>query len=332
MKKFIFTFAVMIFMTANVFAEIKMPEGFVKGLPENLIAMDENGYSPDPENGEIYVYIPDMNPGELYTKDISLMNLREDAEYKIYMTATPNYTKGNVDMLNETRCRLYLDDKLIYEGLVNGDGTPNMQQNGLDLGGLYKSGISRKLHAEFVWNWSGKTTYDFEDKSSYYGEVSFYWTFYAQVFESRNPSNSGGNGGAGVTKPDKEPESENHTNNVAVNTNIETDIENVTGDNINNHLDNTEPSENNSDSEGNELLHEDNDKIENAEPNIIDGAIDKIVDKIPIIPEDVKTGYHSEIVFYTKIAIMALVTAFLIVLLITYKVIKLRNIKRNSVV
>lgn len=330
MKRFMCTFAAMIFMTVSVFAEIKMPEGFVKGLPEDLIAMDENGYSPDPENGEIYVYIPDMAPGELYTKDISLMNLREDAEYRIYMTATPNYTKGNVDMLNETQCRLYLDNRLIYQGLVNGDGTPNMQQNGLDLGGLYKSGISRKLHAEFIWNWSGKTTYDLEEKNSYYGEVSFYWTFYAQVSESGNPSNSGGSGGgAGVTKPDKEPETEKYTNAITDNIEMQTETEDITID-VNIPSDYSEHRDNDPDSHGDSVSPEDNEKIENYDPGIIDKAVDKIVDKIPLIPEDVKTGYHSEIVFYTKIAITALGIAFLIVLLIIHKMIKLRNIKRNN--
>ena len=330
MRRFMCTFAAMIFMTVSVFAEIKMPEGFVKGLPEDLISMDENGYSPDPENGEIYVYIPDMVPGELYTKDISLMNLREDGEYRIYMTATPNYTKGNVDMLNETQCRLYLDNRLIYQGLVNGDGIPDMQQNGLDLGGLYKSGISRKLHAEFIWNWSGKTTYDLEEKNSYYGEVSFYWTFYAQVSESGNPSNSGGSGGvAGVTKPDKEPETEKYTNAITDNIEMQTETEDITID-VNIPSDYSEHRDNDSDSHGDSVSPEDNEKIENYEPGIIDKAVDKIVDKIPLIPEDVKTGYHSEIVFYTKIAITALGIAFLIVLLIIHKMIKLINIKRNN--
>lgn len=338
MKKFICTLAVMIFMTVSVFAEIKMPEGFVKGLPEDLIAMDENGYSPDPTNGEIYVYIPDMIPGELYTKDISIMNLRDDAEYKIYMTATPNYSEGNVDMLNETQCKLYLDDELIYEGLVNGDGTPNMQQNGLDLGGLYKSGVSRKLHAEFIWNWSGKTTYDLTDKSSYYGEVSFYWTFYAQIPESGNSSSGGGGGssGAGVVKrPTKETEIENNTE-VSIDVpnkepDTETDSENVTSDVFDKLSDYTFNSNNDSDSLGDGIPPDDNENIENNEPSIIDKAIDKVIDKIPVIPEDVKTGYHSEIVFYTKIAITALGAAFLIVLLILYKMIKLRNIKNSSI-
>lgn len=340
MKKFICTLAAMILTTVSVFAEINMPEGFVKGLPENLIAMDENGYSPDPTNGEIYISIPDMIPGELYTKDISIMNLRDDAEYKIYMTATPNYSEGNVDMLNETQCKLYLDDELIYEGLVNGDGTPNMQQNGLDLGGLYKSGVSRKLHAEFIWNWSGKTTYDLPDKSSYYGEVSFYWSFYAQIPESSNPSNSSGGGsssGAGVVKrPTKETEIEKNTE-VSVDmpnkeTDTETGSENVTSDVFDVPADNTSTPDNNSDSQGDGLVPNDIENIENienSEPSIIDKAIDKVIDKIPVIPEDVKTGYHSEIVFYTKVALTALVIAILIVSLITYKLIKLNKVKRS---
>lgn len=318
MKKFICTLAVMIFMTVSVFAEIKMPEGFVKGLPENLIAMDENGYSPDPENGEIYVYIPDMKSGELYTKDISLMNLRDDAQYNIYMTATPNYTKGNVDMLNETQCRLYLDNELIYEGLVNGDGTPNMQQNGLDLGGLYKSGVSRKLHAEFIWNWSGKTTYELEDKNSYYGEVSFYWTFYAQI---PRPTNSNGGGGGGKVIRDNQSDSSNTPND-------QTDTDNT--ENPNRHVNNTENLDNPSGAVNSDKpaeIKEDviPDKPESDEPDIIE----KVVNKLPFIPEDVKTGYHSEIVFYTKILIAAFSGALVILLLIVCKILKLKRLKKH---
>lgn len=322
MKQFICTFAAVIFMAVSVFAEIKLPEGFVKGLPEALTAMDEDGYSPDPENGEIYIYIPDMIPGELYTKDISLMNLRDDAEYNIYMTATPNYSEGNVDMLNETLCKLYLDDKLIYEGLVNGDGTPNMQENGLDLGGLYKSGVSRNLHAEFVWNWSGKTTYDLEDKSSYYGEVSFYWTFYAQIQKPDNSNNSSSSGGGGKIIRDNSSEDSEESD-------IPTGTDNITDtDNYdNNSTDNSHDSNhsNPADSHNPDEIKEEIIPDKPEDP----GIIEKIVDKLPLIPEDVKTGYYSEIVFYTKIAIGALIAAMVILALIAYKILQLKRLKKQ---
>jgi hypothetical protein len=156
MKKIVCTILTILLLAMPVYGDVhQLPNGSVQGLPQNLIVMDEDGNSP--KDGQLYIYIPNMLPQEVYTKDVTIMNARDDAVYSIYMTATPNYNGGDIDLLNETQCKLYLDDKLIYQGLVNGDGTPNMQTEGIDLGGVYQSGESRKLHAEFVWDISDET-------------------------------------------------------------------------------------------------------------------------------------------------------------------------------
>ncbi len=320
MKKIIFILIAVIFASVNAFAETTLSDGSVKGLPQNLIVMDEDGNSPS--DGELYIHIEDMIPGELYTKNITIMNARSDKSYNIYMKATPNYTDGNIDLLNETICRLYLDNKLIYEGLVNGDGTPNMQTDGIDLGGVYNTGESRTLRAEFLWDVSGETQNYMNDAYTYdfYGEVSFHWIFYAEVPADDN--DDGGSsvvfGGGGGTKK---------TTETALSNSDDTDNTDVSDDDTNN----TDVSENTDD-----ISEDDTDNIDVStddsdedSPSIITEITETIIDNLPFIPEDVKTGYHSELVFYIKIAAAAFAAALVIVIITAFKVKKLNRLKKS---
>lgn len=307
-----------------------LPDGSVQGLPQNLIVMDENGHSPD--NGELFIHIENMIPFEVYEKDITLMNARNDAVYSIYMTATPNYSIGDIDLLGETVCRLWLDDELIYTGLVNGDGTPNMQENALDLGGVLKRGESRNLHAEFIW-YAGLNEENDND-NSYYGEVSFHWTFFASVPTDPTPSDPSGGGGGGEHNPPPE------------------DVVNKPGETVNSgdtppnipypdivpdDVPDNNPQDTPSDSVKEEYGGDDNptptphippkeSTDEGEDPSIIED----IINKIPVIPDDVKTGYMSQLVFYTKVAIVAFGFAFVIIILIIYNSIRLKRLKRNN--
>jgi hypothetical protein len=335
MRRFICTIFAIMLLSTCVCAETKLPDGSVQGLPQNIIVMDENGYSPE-ENGELYIYIPNMLPGEVYTKDVTISNMRDDAVYSIFMKATPNYNGGEVDLLNETECKLYLDDKLIYQGLVNGDGTPNMQDDGIDLGGIYQSGESRKLHAEFVWNITDETQ-DFVDKyndelKDYHGIVSFHWIFYGEVSGGSTTTTSrttGGGGGGGSHK--------RTTTSTEI---IDTPNDDTTPDDgrgtivIPNYP--TNPDSNNPDnsegtSEFSESASGDTSDIENdiRDKTTVDKIVDKIIDKTPFIPDDVKTGYRSELEMYTKIAVAAFVVAVAIAIAIAFKVRKLRRLKKE---
>ncbi len=327
MKKLISAFLTAIVLSSPVYANTyKLPDGSVQGLPQNLIVMDENGHSP--ENGELYIYIDNMLPGELYTKDVTLMNARDDAVYSIFMTAEPNYDEGDIDLLNETECKLYLDDKLIYQGLVNGDGMPNMQQEGLDLGGVYKSGETRNLHAEFKWNITDETQkfideYSSEDKD-FYGIVSFNWTFYAQIdIQGTNITGGGGGGGGGGSST---------SGGSSDKAQIPPYIPTVPTEphNPQNPIDPINPDVPHSPEPTSENMSEDTDSTDENISTIINHLIETIVDKTPFIPEDVKTGYHSEVVMYTKIAVAAFGAAVIILIIILFKVRKLKSLKKSS--
>lgn len=299
-----------------------LPDGSVKGLPRNLIVMDENGNSPN--DGELYIEIENMIPHEVYTKDITVMNARDDAQYSIYLMAAPNYDDGDIDLLGETRCRLWLNDSLIYDGLVNGHGTPDISSSGVDLGGVYKSGESRNLHAEFVWNATGNEENDTDN--SYYGVVSFHWIFYAQISK---PSNNRG-GGGGYRNPPKDPSDEIEKT-IEVNTkegksdipeNIENDNTEHDSDNKINEMPDKEGKDTPDDNTGYS-------SDENENKSIPYKIADKIVNKLPFIPEDVKTGYYSQLLFYIKLAAAAFGAALILLVVIIHKMIKLKRLKSS---
>ncbi len=365
MKKVFFSLIIsLLFMVNSVCAVTKLPDGAVKGLPQNLLVLDEAGNSP--QDGELYIYIEDMMPREVYTKDITLMNARDDAVYSIYMTAENNYTSGEVDLLTETTCKLWLDDELIYEGRVDGVGTPNMHTNGIDLGGTFDKGETRKLHAEFCWNITDETedminTYSSKDKD-YYGEVSFKWIFYASISTGtpRNDGSGGGSSNRTDTSTDK-PTSSEETDDDGVgtveipNTPENGDADESSGKNgggsggskgeRDNPDDNTsgdmDKYHNDRDGDG---IPDDDEDITDEDGNPDDsvpideitdgkkggGIIDKIVNKLPFVPKDVKTGYHSELVMYTKISLAAFGLAGLILIVLAYKGRKLKKLKNKN--
>lgn len=169
--------------------------GTVAGLPEKLVVLDDNGNSVS-ENGEYFFEVQDMTPGENYVKNIQIMNLREDASYHIYFNAQPMSKYGEIDLENECVVTLYLDERVVYQGKVTGEGIPDVRNEPLDLG-RYGPGQSRVLRAEIVWNASGNyggavdeghRIYDFNGvkvvreksgKTHIEGEVIFKWIFTA---------------------------------------------------------------------------------------------------------------------------------------------------------
>ena len=127
----------------------KLKVGSVKGLPEKLVVLDDRGKSVS-ENGEYFFEVENMNAGEVYTKHIQIMNLREDASYRIYFNAQPLTQTGEINLEEECKCNIYLNDKMIYYGKITGEGTPDMTDEPLILG-LYEPGDSRVLRVDVKW-------------------------------------------------------------------------------------------------------------------------------------------------------------------------------------
>lgn len=198
--------AALIFSTNITAFAAKLKVGSVAGLPEKLVVLDDNGRSVS-ENGEYFFEVEGMQWGELYTKNIQLMNLREDVSYHIYMTAQGISKHGEIDLENECECEIYMDDVLIYYGKVNGDGIPGMTDEPLNLG-LYKPGESHVMtvavkwlnagHGGFIDN--GKRIVDVNGTTvvrersgvdHIEGETTFKWVFFAEVRQVDDSSKEG---------------------------------------------------------------------------------------------------------------------------------------------
>ena len=191
----------------TAFAEVALPDGAVKGLPEKLTAMDSDGNTVSSSTGEYFFRVENMNYGETYTKDVQLMNLRDDKAYHIYFYVEPLYKDGEIDLEKGCECTFRLDGQEFYRGTVSGDGNIDLTQQVYDCG-LYSPGDSHTLSCSVIWNDldvlvgkdNGHRLVDINGEhvlvgtgSSGYveGEIEFKWIFYAAVDEDYVPPKTG---------------------------------------------------------------------------------------------------------------------------------------------
>lgn len=184
--------------TMTAFAEVVLPEGAVKGLPERLAALDSEGRPVNSATGEYFFHVENMRYGELYSKEVQLMNLREDESYNIYFYVEPLYKDGEIDLEKGCQCTFYLDGNEFYKGDVNGKGNIDLSQTYYDTG-RYAPGDSHVLRAEVIWNdidviqnvdnghklvdVNGTHVLTGPDASGYAeGEIEFKWIFFASVY------------------------------------------------------------------------------------------------------------------------------------------------------
>ncbi|MBQ6182081.1 MAG: hypothetical protein IJK31_10425 [Ruminococcus sp.] len=195
-------------MTA--FAEVALPEGAVKGLPEKLTAMDSDGNVVSSDTGEYFFHVENMSYGVTYTKDVQLMNLRDDKSYHIYFYVEPLFKQGEIDLEEGCDCTFWLDGQEVYKGKVTGkpdDGYIDLTENVLDCG-LYAPGDSHTLKCSVVWNDlnvlvgvdNGHRLVDINGEhvlvgnaqsGHVEGEIEFKWIFYAAVDEEYIPPKTG---------------------------------------------------------------------------------------------------------------------------------------------
>jgi len=186
----------------TAFAEVALPEGAVKGLPEKLTAMDSDGNVVSSDTGEYFFRVEDMDYGVTYTKDVQLMNLRDDKSYHIYFYIEPLWKNGEIDLEEGCDCTFWLDGREVYRGKVTGepyDGYIDLSKEVLDCGN-YDPGESHTLRCAVVWNDldvlvgvdHGHRLVDIDgehvlvgtqDTGYVEGQIEFKWIFYAAVNE-----------------------------------------------------------------------------------------------------------------------------------------------------
>ena len=213
-------------MAPSAFAETSLPDGAVKGLPERLAALDDEGRAVNSETGEYFFRVEDMVLGETYTKNIQLMNLYENRIYNIYFCVEPLFKNGEIDLEKGCICRFYLDGEEFYSGDVNGAGNIDLTEY-YDLG-EYDPGESHILRCEIMFNElainkeidNGWRVVDIDgvhvlrgpnDSGHAYGEIEFKWIFVAQnvridgshtSIPGTDDDGDGGSGGGGGSSGD----------------------------------------------------------------------------------------------------------------------------------
>ncbi|MDR0813720.1 MAG: hypothetical protein LBO63_06965 [Oscillospiraceae bacterium] len=151
-------------------------ETVTRELPAGILIGDQDGIHVD-AHGYYYIDARKLKPGEVIHKIITIENLEYNdptpeakIPYVVTMMAEPVMSKGPVDLLN-TRCVIKLDGKIVYDGTVRGDGTPNMNITPLELG-KYNLGDRHILDVTLT-----------VDPNAQFGEelseADFKWIFYA---------------------------------------------------------------------------------------------------------------------------------------------------------
>ena len=191
----------------TAFAEVTLPDGAVKGLPERLTAMDSDGNVVSSDTGEYFFHVENMQYGTTYTKDVQLMNLRDDKAYHIYFYVEPLFKNGEIDLEKGCECTFWLDGQEFYKGTVTGEGNFDLTKEVYDCG-LYNPGDSHTLKCSVIWNDldvlvgvdNGHRLIDIngehvlvgsQDSGYVEGEIEFKWIFYAAVDEDYSPPDTG---------------------------------------------------------------------------------------------------------------------------------------------
>jgi hypothetical protein len=191
----------------SAFAEVALPEGAIKGLPEKLTAMDSDGNVVSSDTGEYFFHVENMDYGVTYTKDVQLMNLRDDKAYHIYFYVEPLFKNGEIDLEKGCECTFWLDGQEFYKGTVTGEGNFDLTKEVYDCG-LYNPGDNHTLKCSVIWNDldvlvgvdNGHRLIDIngehvlvgsQDSGYVEGEIEFKWIFYAAVDEDYSPPDTG---------------------------------------------------------------------------------------------------------------------------------------------
>lgn len=158
---------------STVVAANTLPPGMVIGDSEGLYATSD---------GEYYIDLVDLLPGEKYEKEITIRSLDLEEPFSLGLLVEEVESKGSINWKQHIEVRLVLDGKEIYQGPLLGDGSFDWTQTPLELG-VCEYGTDKILTAAFTVD-SGLTNEDYKDESHLY----FYWTFVGTKDQPTEPT------------------------------------------------------------------------------------------------------------------------------------------------
>ena len=139
-------------------------------LPAGMLIGDQDGLRVN-SAGEYFIEVDPIEAGDVITKRLLISNM-EPYAYRLSMTAEPLEETGPLKLLDEVRCTIKIDGKVLYDGRVRGDDGINMISNALDLG-THQGGMQKTMDITLKVN---------TDMQKYHwttSEAIFKWNFFA---------------------------------------------------------------------------------------------------------------------------------------------------------
>ncbi|MDA9471772.1 LPXTG cell wall anchor domain-containing protein [Enterococcus sp. 5H] len=141
-------------------------------LPSGLVIGDETGVYASSE-GEYYVDLPNVLPGEIYEKTITIRSLDLKEPFELGLLVSPVSSKGLIDFDKNIQLTLSLDEKKLYQGSLLGNGEFDWTVQPLIIG-TCEYGKDQVLTAKFEVS-KDLTIQEFKEES----QLTYQWTFIA---------------------------------------------------------------------------------------------------------------------------------------------------------
>ncbi|MBP1040136.1 cell wall protein [Vagococcus sp. BWB3-3] len=141
-------------------------------LPPGLVIADDSGLTVSKE-GEYFIDMPNVLPGDVYTKEITIRSMDEKDPFDIGLRVKKISSNGDIDFNQQVTVKLELEGKEIYQGPLLGNGSFDWTKTSLALG-TYRFGTDRVLKATF------KVAKDLKaDSYEKESELKYEWQFIA---------------------------------------------------------------------------------------------------------------------------------------------------------
>ncbi len=159
---------ILLIVVTPIFGEFQASAS--ESLPAGVVIGDETGLYATSE-GEFFVDLPNVLPGEKYEKNITIRSLDIAKPFELGMLVEPFSQKGAIDFSEYLMMTLTLDDQVLYQGPLLGDGSFDWTVTPL-LIGTCEYGTDQVLKAEFVVS-KTLSVADYSEES----ELQYKWTF-----------------------------------------------------------------------------------------------------------------------------------------------------------
>lgn len=143
---------------------------FASELPRGLVIADNEGIAVQ-TNGQYFIDITDILPGETYTKEITFRNTDKDDPFELGLRVHPKESTGSINWNDHVTMTLNMDGKELYKGKLLGNGQKDWTKEFLSLGS-FSYGSDKVLKVTFEVD-SNLTNKDFAEKNRFLYEWEF---------------------------------------------------------------------------------------------------------------------------------------------------------------